>query len=133
MKRDRNKLKLIKRVKEFRPFDYGYLLNIETEALKQIAEYLKTHGTHVNSELYAKQIELAIKILKISIDGNIQCSSDYKKWWMPVYVNTKNYRRFFHTGNFKVEDPSIQCALREEKAWHLYCKIRENFMRHWWE
>ena len=132
MKKDRNKLRLIKRVKQFYPFDYQYLLNIEMEALKQMSEYQRTKGICVNSERYAEQIKIAINVLKIALDGNIQCSYDYKQWWMPVYVNTKNYRRFFLI-DLDVDDPLVVCSIREEKAWHLYCKIREYFMRTWWD
>ena len=132
MKKDRNILKLIKRTKNFKPFDYQYLLDIEMEALKQMSEYQRTKGICVNSERYAEQIKTAINVLKIALDGNIQCSHDYKQWWMPVYVNTKNYRRFFPI-NLEIHDPLIICSIREEKAWHLYCKIREYFMRTWWD
>ena len=132
MKKDRNKLRLIKRVKQFYPFDYQYLLDIEMEALKQMSEYQRTKGICVNSERYAEQIKTAINVLKIALDGNIQCSYDYKQWWMPVYVNTKNYRRFFLI-DLDVDDPLVVCSIREEKAWHLYCKIREYFMRTWWD
>lgn len=132
MKKDKNKLRLIKRVKQFYPFDYQYLLNIEMEALKQMSEYQRTKGICVNSERYAEQMKTAVNVLKIALDGNIQCSHDYKQWWMPVYVNTKNYRRFFPI-NLEIHDPLIVCSIREEKAWHLYCKIREYFMRTWWD
>ena len=132
MKKDRNILKLIKRTKNFKPFDYQYLLEIEMEALKQMSEYQRAKGICVNSERYAEQIKTAINVLKIALDGNIQCSHDYKQWWMPVYVNTKNYRRFFPI-NLEIHDPLIVCSIREEKAWHLYCKIREYFMRTWWD
>ena len=132
MKKDRNILKLIKRTKKFKPFDYQYLLDIEMEALKQMSEYQRAKGICVNSERYAEQIKTAINVLKIALDGNIQCSHDYKQWWMPVYVNTKNYRRFFPI-NLEIHDPLVVCSIREEKAWHLYRKIREYFMRTWWD
>ena len=132
IKRDKNKLRLINKVKKYEPFDYQYLLEIEMEALKQMSEYQRTKGICVNSERYAEQMKTAINVLKIALDGNIQCSSDYKQWWMPVYVNTKNYKRFF-IRDMEINDPLTVCSIREEKAWHLYCKIREYFMRTWWD
>ena len=132
MKKDRNILKLIKRTKNFKPFDYQYLLEIEMEALKQMSEYQIIKGVFVNNKRYAEQMKTAINVLKIALDGNIQCSSDYKQWWMPVYVNTKNYKRFF-IKDMETNDPLTVCSIREEKAWHLYCKIREYFMRTWWD
>ena len=132
IKRDKNKLRLINKVKKYEPFDYQYLLEIEMEALKQMSEYQRTKGICVNSERYAEQIKTAINVLKIALDGNIQCSHDYKQWWMPVYVNTKNYKRFF-IKDMEINDPLTVCSIREEKAWHLYCKIREYFMRTWWD
>lgn len=132
MKKDRNILELIKRTKKFRPFDYQYLLDIEIEALKQMAEYQESKGICVNSKRYAEQMRTAIKVLKIALDGNIQHDKEYKQWWMSVYVNTKNYRRFFPI-NLEIDDPLAVCSIREEKAWHLYCKIREYFMRTWWD
>ena len=132
IKRDKNKLRLINKVKKYEPFDYQYLLEIEMESLKQMSEYQRTKGICVNSERYAEQIKTAINVLKIALDGNIQCSHDYKQWWMPVYVNTKNYKRFF-IRDMETNDPLTVCSIREEKAWHLYCKSREYFMRTWWD
>ena len=132
IKRDKNKLRLINKVKKYEPFDYQYLLEIEMEALKQMSEYQRTKGICVNSKRYAEQMKTAINVLKIALDGNIQHSHDYKQWWMPVYVNTKNYKRFF-VKDMKINNPLIVCSIREEKAWHLYCKIREYFMRTWWD
>ena len=132
IKRDKNKLRLINKVKKYEPFDYQYLLEIEMEALKQMSEYQRTKGICVNSKRYAEQMKTAINVLKIALDGNIQCSSDYKQWWMAVYVNTKNYKRFF-IKDMEINDPLTVCSIREEKAWHLYCKIREYFMRTWWD
>ena len=130
MKKDRNILKLIKRTKNFKPFDYQYLLEIEMEALKQMSEYQIIKGIFTNNKRYAEQMKTAINVLKIALDGNIQHSSDYKQWWMPVYVNTRNYKRFF-TRNIEINNPFIVCSIRKEKAWSLYCKIREYFMRTW--
>ena len=132
MKRDKNKLKLIKKVKKFEPFDFQYLLEVEMEALKQMAKYQKEEGICVDSSRMAEQIEMAVKVLKIALNGNAQCSSDYKQWWMPVYVNTRNYERFL-SKDMNINDPLVQCMIREEKAWHLYCKIREYFMGTWWD
>lgn len=132
MKRNRNKLRLIKRVQKFEPFDFAYLLDIESEALKQMAKYQKEKGICVDSSRMAEQMEMAVKVLKIALNGNAQCSSDYKQWWMPVYVNTRNYKRFF-SRDMKIDNPIFQCMIREEKAWHLYCRMREYFMRTWWD
>ena len=132
IKRDKNKLRLINKVKKYEPFDYQYLLEIEMEALKQMSEYQRTKGICVNSKRYAEQMKTAINVLKIALDGNIQCSSDYKQWWMPVYVNTKNYKRFF-IKDMEINDPLTVCRIKKKKAWHLYCKIREYFMRTWWD
>jgi hypothetical protein len=133
MNKDKNKLKLIKKVKKFEPFDFQYLLEVEIEALKQMAEYQKAKGLCVNSKRYAEQMETTIKVLKIALDGNIQHDEEYKQWWMPVYVNTRNYRRFFSKDISNIDEPIVKCSVREEKAWCLYCKIREYFMRTWWD
>lgn len=132
MKKDKNKLRLIKRVKQFYPFDYAYLLDIEIEALKQMAEYQESKGICVNSKRYAEQMRTAVKVLEIALDGNIQHDKDFKQWWMPAYINTRNYRRFFLV-DLDINNPLIVCSIREEKAWHLYCKMREYFMRTWWD
>ena len=42
MKKDRNILKLIKRTKNFKPFDYRYLLEIEIEIFREY--FIRTCG-----------------------------------------------------------------------------------------
>ena len=42
MKKDRNILKLIKRIKKFKPFDYQYLLDIEIEIFREY--FIRTCG-----------------------------------------------------------------------------------------
>lgn len=55
------------------------------------------------------------------------------KWIMPIYVNTRNYKRFWrHYPEHNNLEELHKDYLRIEKAWYLYNKIREEHLREWW-
>lgn len=133
MKRRKSKnKKLLKLASNFKPFDYGFVLELERQGLKQIADYLAKSQIAEGSEDWAKEIRLALKLLDIA-DGR---DSAYSYWSscvdnMTVYVNTKNGNRFLPNQDYSKN--IIKNVLREEKAWFLYHKIRCERMRKWWD
>lgn len=133
MKRKNNKnRKLIKLASKFKPFDFGFLLEIEKQALKQMADYLANSDIAEGNERRAAEIRLALKLLNIG--DETESAYILHPDSMSVYVNTRNWKRFFPPDiNLDFEKPILQDALRVEKAWHLYCVLRENRMRWWWD
>lgn len=120
MKKRKNPNKaIIKAASKFQPWDYSFMLNVELKMLKNMQQYfVNSHLTDTDSKI-AKQIELALNILKIS--QNIDVIS---------YVNTKNAHRF---GKYTDSDHyGTNIQLRQDKAWHLYNKLRTYYMLTWW-
>jgi hypothetical protein len=113
----------------FQPFDYGYILEYELKALTKMAEFFNSDKTYsVDAKLYAKQIELAIKLLRIAIGRD----SNYKDGFYYGYTNDRNCRRFLKV-NPPINDGILLNGLREQKAWYLYNKMRAYKMQLWWD
>lgn len=127
----------MKRVFEnYRWWDYFYMLDMEYEIWKHWLEvYSNEEKYHVcgdvpNRKLIAK---IAISLLDI-VNGNrgIIMQSN-------VYVNTKNANRFLnqtyidsHIDNGEY-DGYIYDDIYEAKAWHLYNRLREQYLRRMWD
>ena len=122
---------VVKAATKFQPWDYGFLLNIELVALKQMRDFIKTKGCHLNAERDSERINTTIKLLEISLDRNYEWEKVNKGI---IYVNTKNKRRFYpnDTPDYVLNNLS-NWTVREEKAWYLYCKMREYWYRTWWD
>lgn len=114
---------------KFEPFDFEFTLNIEIECLKKIKESLEQgdFGQFIGYEREVERINTTLKVLDIALSKTISNS----------YVNHKNAYRFFNKNQLKYvytgsDTRFVDNELREEKAWHLYHKLREYWMRHWW-
>ena len=132
MKLRKNKYKnLIREANKFRPFDYGYLLELEEKSLEYMRDYFLESKLAFGNERSAELISLAIKLLRIAAEKDSSIVFSYGKYYINVYVNTSNASRFNHRftnyGPFELE------SLRVEKAWKLYHRIREQYMRLWWD
>lgn len=133
MKLRKSKYKnLIKSVLRFNAFDYAYLLYIEKQALICMKDYFSNSNIAVSDREVAKDLNLAVKLLDIILE--IDKSYTYLGWefYNVKYVNTRNAYRFISNYKFDFSSPVIKDALRIEKAWHLYNRLRELKMRHWW-
>lgn len=124
---------VVKAALNFRPWDYGFLLDIEREALIRLKEGMKNH---VGSERDAERIQLAVNLLAIINEDNTQY--DYIKDKMLVYVNKKNFKRFLTKQEYSISESFqnsevFKCYLRQQKAWYLYHKLRFYFMQTWWD
>ena len=137
-----------------RDWDYAFMLEMERMKLKQTIDWYKKHnyGHYVNGKRDCRIMETALGCLNILLDSdwwNIEPTA-YKFFFkegkyvptpdecyiLDTYVNLGNYKRFM---NWVPQDsidkkPNFwRTELREEKAWHLYHKIREQYMRSWWD
>lgn len=124
---------VVKAATKFRPWDYGFILDIEKEALIRLKEGMKNH---VGSERDAERIQLAVNLLAIISEDNTQY--DYIKDKMLVHVNKKNFKRFFIEKEYPISESFynseiFKCHLRQEKAWYLYHKLRYYHMQEWWD
>jgi hypothetical protein len=138
-------------------FDYDSILAVERVQLTRVRNNLVRFHHHVDWQDDVKHIDLALRILDIIEEdgcverigepfsfipfemGRYQMESDPNEYWhIPVYVNTRNSKRFWkdfnpeHYDNPKSGD-LWRDHLRVEKAWHLYHKIRTMYMRSWWD
>lgn len=139
-------------------FDYGYLYNIELAKLIEMRDAFKEKGISVDNEKYVRQMDLAIKLLRIVIEddcfhfehypdehGKIvfenyidesgkMVSVSNMKYVCDVKVNLKNAKRF-------VKDEEVMDFYTERyphelyllKAQYLYHKLRFYFEQYWWD
>lgn len=130
-------------------FDYGYLYNLELAKLVEMKDYFEKYGISADNDKYIRQINLAIKLLKIVIDdggfhyewltdgkGNVVDGnfSDTHVYVCDVKVNTKNADRFI--SDKKVRDFYAERYPHELyllKARYLYHKLRYDFEQAWWD
>lgn len=135
-------------------FDYSSLLAVEYHQLTKLRDCISKYQSHVNSWRDIRNMNWAISCLKIVLENGCSYSNGEEcffekgpderglyelvpnpthKWIMPIYVNTKNYKRFWkhYPENSNLEELHKD-YLRIEKAWYLYNKIRKEHLREWW-
>lgn len=128
-----------------KPWDYGYLLKLEQYKIREMCEYLKKHHTPIDWELQVREMAICIKLIDIILEedayykswlNNNYSSIPHKNLPFPVYVNTKNYKRFLPLSDLKSLNsslyPHFHNTLRQQKALYLYNKIRAYCMFSWW-
>lgn len=118
---------IVKKVMEFKPYDYAFMLYIESECLKKYIKYFETSDIAVEDVFNASRIKLALKLLTLYLDSDDGYNLETGK--CTYYTNIKNSNRFC---KYKVNTPLEESGLRLEKIWHLYCLIREKDLRNWW-
>ena len=113
-------------------WDSGYLLDIEKHYLKQMLKYFIKSDLTVNNEYVVRDIKICLSLIDI-IKNEAEDMS---------YVNIKNYKRFIPSLNNEMLDPLIRDVdtvkmvsrwIAQEKAFHLYNKIRAYRMQIWWD
>lgn len=129
-----NKYKnVIKAANAYRDWDYGYILDMEVAGLEYLRDLIRDKGIHVGNERTAERIDTAIKLLKMRPTD----FWDYNQNKINKYVNLKNAHRFTKMDiNGYLERnlvTTVKMHLIEEKAWYIYCKMRETWMRTWWD
>lgn len=140
LRKNKNK-RLIKSAMQFQPWDYGFLLDIEKQALIKMRDYFETSDIAVGDDLVYRDLKLAIKLLEIATDEVSALQYKNQDWsnlrnyvrstesYLTVYVNPKNYQRFIEV---KPESDFLLNVLRVKKAWYLYNKLRYYRMEEWW-
>ena len=149
IRKNKNK-KLLKLSNKFEPWDWGFMIALEKQMLKQMQEYHETAQIITDSPKIARQIKWALKLLDIAdgtnsawhysgdlyidVDDNgcICRNPDYKTW-IDTYVNTKNWKRFYPIKHPNFNNPHNQDYLRQQKAWYIYNKLRFYYLQTWWD
>lgn len=113
-------------IREDCDWDYIYLLKIERQKIQNMKNYLAEYRF---PDIISK-MDLCLRILNIIIGEEIE---------NPTYVNDRNIKRFFsnidleYLRNLKEKNPLwYYNEIRNEKAWKLYYKLREQYTRSWW-
>jgi hypothetical protein len=124
----RKKMKRIsKLIEKDRDWDYQFLLDLEDLKLSWMEKYYTE--TEPRPDILS-DLKLARKLLYI-VSGR----EDYDiEGLRAKWCNTRNATRFMAVP-FKdgyTNPDYYKRALREEKAWHLYCILREYRLRSWW-
>lgn len=139
-------------LREAYDFDYDSILRVEYHQISRVRDCILRCQHHVDYENDIRYMNLALKLLDIIlengcselvgkgfyIEGNEIKSDPENKWVIPVYVNTKNAKRFISDGAIEfLSNPRTRELtmddLRIEKAWNLYHKLRVYNMRSWWD
>lgn len=144
--RSRKIWRFIKLAWKDQEWDYEYMLRVEKAKLEDMARYYEKHNITEHDWATARDIRICSRLIDIINGNDISYALirkekgqwDNCKTIKLKKVNTKNWKRFIRYGQFceqlKDEDfrHMMEDDLRIEKAWNLYCKIRENNMRSWW-
>lgn len=135
-------------------YDYGSLLAMERFKLSRMAKWFKDNnygntesGPRTYRELclavklidaatedddFIQYSDIPIKPMEISKSGEL-ISINASRFKLTRYVNLRNWSRYFNAEIDKLPRDAAQMLLRQEKAWKLYCKLREYRMQHWWD
>ena len=140
-----------------KPWDYGYLLKLEQYKIREMCEYIKKYHHLSNWEFVVRDMQICDRLISIVLEedkhykGWLDANYGEGKWCynkekvkyvrFRIKVNTKNSKRFFPLANFN--DPTVlqnshledsaKISLRQQKALHLYNKIRAYRMQSWWD
>lgn len=127
-------------------WDYAYMLEMERAKLEYMAKYFTESRIAEHDWAVARDAKICIRLIDIII-GN-DCSyvmrdnekKPFMEWDLVEIkkVNLKNAERFLSKERMDRyrDNPRMKVYLKDdlriEKAWNLYCKIREYNMRSWW-
>ena len=132
---NKNKYKVVDEALNGHWFDYGYLYNIELAKLIEMRDTFKEKGISADNEKYVRQMDLAIKLLKIiNEEYNYFHFDNNRVYVCDVKVNLKNAKRFVK--NEEVMDYYVERYPHELyllKAQYLYHKLRFYFEQYWWD
>lgn len=136
LRKNKNK-RLIKEAMRFYPFDYGFVLSLEKQALIKMYEYFKVSRIAEGNEVIEKNLKLALGLLDIVLE--IDSAYNYNlrpgsEGFIDRHINIKNWKRFCpKNADLNWDAPIFKDYLRREKAWYLYNKLRFECMRNWWD
>lgn len=127
-------------------WDYAYMLEMERVKLEYMAKYFTESRIAEHDWAVARDAKICIRLIDIIIgnDSSYVMKDNEKKPFMEwdlveiKKVNLKNAERFLSKERMDRyrDNPRMKVYLKDdlriEKAWNLYCKIREYNMRSWW-
>lgn len=113
-------------------WDDRYLLDIEEHYLKQMLKYFTKSDLVENNDIIVRDIKLCLSLINIIKNE----AEDI------TYINIKNYKRFIPILNPDLLNNEVSSkdtvkmvsrGIAQEKAFHLYNKIRAYKMQTWWD
>lgn len=126
-------------------WDFAYLLKLERRKIRDMARDFTKWRHHVGWEKTVREMNLCVQLIDIILEDD----KYYKSWLeanygikgkftkFPIYVNVKNYKRFFKQVDTLPDNDVLyehfKIELRKVKALHLYNKIRSYKMLSWWD
>ena len=127
-------------------WDYAYMLEMERVKLEYMAKYFTESRIAEHDWAVARDAKICIRLIDIILgnDSSYVMKDNEKKPFMEwdlveiKKVNLKNAKRFLSKERIDRyrDHPRMKVYLKDdiriEKAWKLYCKIREYNMRSWW-
>ena len=130
-----------------KPWDSGFLLKLEQYKIREMIAYFKKHHHLSNWKFVVRDMQICDRLISIVLEED----KHYRSWLdicyggtkrtqipFPVYINTKNYKRFWptvedlHQDNLILHN-GILISLRQQKALFLYNKIRAYRIQSWWD
>ena len=136
------KLKLYKQVFKFKPYDYGFMLEVEREMIYQMMQYFEKSNITDEDKRIAQDLKLAYNLLNIILENTKIVERENGKFGritsskLLKYVNIRNANRFKFGLDFRENDDiwnhMVIEELYEHKAWYLYNKLRYQKMFMWW-
>lgn len=133
---------LVREALQFEWWDYTYLLELEKKALEYMVDQFEKRGSHVYSWVDIRDMKWCINLIDIITERTWLIDHDESspdRWNFTRPVNTRNVKRFADDAHISYwEENSSILAYRLEdyyitKAWALYCKIKQERMRNWWD
>ena len=131
-----------------RQWDYGFMLEMERNKLQKMIKWYEdndyghtTSGyrTHQTMKWALDCLNIifeddwwSIKFIPITEWSKMTLEEKNSCYNIKPYINVNNRDRFLRV-NCPKDDKWYWIDLREEKAWRLYNKIREQYMRTWWD
>lgn len=137
-------------------FDSSGILDVEYHQIKRTRDSIIKNNHHVDWEHDVWTMNIALKLLEIIAEDGCAKWVGERQWYkddnghmqrnmngyyeLPVYVNTRNYKRFLPRvtdediyGDNKIRSVLIQDGLRLIKAKNLYYEWRKNYTFDWWD
>ena len=119
--------------KKMYDFDYRCVLEAEHHQLKRLIKCIDKYQSYVDAPRDLFWMRICDYLLDVILN-NVHEGLEDNKFILKPYCNTRNYRRYFPNISKEMVDrlKYFPNNLYVEKAWHLYHRIREEYMRHWW-
>ena len=121
-------------------FDFTSILDVEKYQLRRVQRSIKKEGAYYGYERDLERIDLAIKLLDITMNDCGYSDKIGDKWICTKKVNASNAKRFmdetypYFQNLYDNED--TMCLAEDElyvrKAWYIYHELRYYFLQTWW-